>query len=111
MRSRLRSMWAAAPRGLYVPTTSTGRPLRARSFSITTTRYCGCLRAPVRARRIISTESLVPFFVSGLLELPAGVRQTHIFPEFSGDGKEGGVSERIRLRYHLPNSDPASLSS
>jgi hypothetical protein len=25
-------------RGLYVPTTSTERPLRARSFSITTTR-------------------------------------------------------------------------
>jgi hypothetical protein len=30
--------------------------LRARSFSITTTRYCGCLRAPVRDRRIINTE-------------------------------------------------------
>ena len=38
MRSRFRSNVAGEVRGLYVPTTSTGRPLRARSFSITTTR-------------------------------------------------------------------------
>jgi hypothetical protein len=37
-RSRFSSMLAGLVRGLYVPTTSTGRPLRARSFSITTTR-------------------------------------------------------------------------
>src|SRR6266851_6322389 len=71
------SMVPGLVRGLYVPTTSTGRPLRARSFSITTTRYCGCLRAPVRDRRIINTE-LNPFLIaSGRLE------QRVIFAEFT----------------------------
>ena len=37
-RSRFSSSVAGFVRGLYVPTTSTGRPLRARSFSMTTTR-------------------------------------------------------------------------
>src|SRR5882757_11408498 len=50
------SMVPGLVRGLYVPTTSTGRPLRARSFSMTTMRYCGCLRAPTRDSRIINTD-------------------------------------------------------
>jgi len=38
MRSRFNSNVAGFVRGLYDPTTSTGRPFRARSFSMTTTR-------------------------------------------------------------------------
>src|SRR5271165_2803656 len=40
--------------GLYIPTTSRQRLLRARSFSITTTRYDGFFLAPKRAKRIIN---------------------------------------------------------
>src|SRR3954471_13980924 len=98
-------MVAGLVRGLYVPTISTGRPLRARAFSMTTMRYCGCLRAPVRESRIINTRRISLFRKS-----PARSRQTLIMPELSWIGKRvcpltiplHGRSNAVPGRTRLP---------
>src|SRR5581483_11159191 len=62
MRSWSSLTSAGVRTGLYVPTTSTERLFRARSFSITTTRYEGFFLAPNRARRIINIPSPLKFY-------------------------------------------------